>query len=112
MNLFYGILAGVVAQVITFYQLQGSAKWGWYDKYPILMLSLGVPISYFFIKSVHNIIEAYNGEIWPSRLLGFGIGIIVFYTMSYLLFKESVTLKTLVCLLLSCTIIFIQLYWK
>lgn len=112
MNLFYGMLAGVFAQIITFLQLQGSAKWGWYNKYPVLMLLLGLPISYLFIKSVENIIIAYNGEIWPSRLIGFGIGIIVFYLMSYFMFNESITLKTFVCLFLSVCIILIQLFWK
>jgi multidrug transporter EmrE-like cation transporter len=112
MKLFYGILAGFIAQVITYFQLQGSAKWGWYKKYPVLMVLLGIPISFFFIKSVHSIVEAYNGEIWPSRLLGFGIGIITFYIMSYFLFNEAITLKTFVCLMLSFAIIFIQLYWR
>jgi len=106
------MLAGVFAQIITFLQLQGSAKWGWYNKYPVLMLLLGLPISYLFIKSVENIIIAYNGEIWPSRLIGFGIGIIVFYLMSYFMFNESITLKTFVCLFLSVCIILIQLFWK
>ena len=76
------------------------------------MLLLGLPISYLFIKSVENIIIAYNGEIWPSRLIGFGIGIIVFYLMSYFMFNESITLKTFVCLFLSVCIILIQLFWK
>jgi len=112
MNLFYGILTGIIAQAITFCQLQGSAKWGWYEKYPILILLLGIPSSYFFIKSTHSIIEVYNGEIWPSRLLGFGTGIITFYVMSYLLFHESITLKTIICLILSFAIVAIQLYWR
>lgn len=112
MNLFYGILAGILAQVISFLQYQGSAKWGWYEKYPIPLLLLGIPTSYLFIKSVHSVIEAYDGEMWPSRLIGFGIGAIVFYIMSYFLFDESITLKTVICLILSFSIIAIQIFWR
>jgi multidrug transporter EmrE-like cation transporter len=57
-------------------------------------------------------VEAYNGEIWPSRLIGFGIGIIVFSLMSYFLFKEPFTAKTVVCLFLAVLIILVQVFWK
>jgi len=112
MNFFYGVVLAIVGQVMTFLQLQGSAKLGWYDKHPILVLLASVPIGWFFIKSVNIFIIEYGGEIWPSRLLGFGIGIIVFYLLSYYLFDEPITLKTFVCLMLSATIIGIQIFWK
>lgn len=112
MNVFYGIVMAVIAQALTFLQLQGSAKWGWYEKYPIPMLLVAIPISWLFIKSVNIFVIEYGGEIYPSRLLGFGIGIITFVAMSWFLFKEPITLKTLVCLLLAIVIICIQVYWK
>lgn len=107
-----GALYGTLAQIITFLQLQGNIKWGWYAKYPFWVLLASVPISILFIKSVEKIVAAFNGEIWPSRLIGFGIGIIVFYVMSYFLFNEPVTTKTFVCLLLACAIIGVQVFWK
>jgi len=106
-----GALYGTLAQIITFLQLQGNVKWGWYAKYPFWVLIASIPISILFIKSVEKIVEAFNGEIWPSRLIGFGIGIIVFYIMSYFLFNEPVTPKTLVCLILACAIIVVQVLW-
>jgi hypothetical protein len=112
MNMFYGIVMAVFAQALTFLQLQGSAKWGWYQKYPIPMLLLAIPISWLFIKSVDIFVTEYGGEIWPSRLIGFGVGIVTFYFMSYYVFNESVSLKTAVCLVLSVSIILIQLFWK
>ena len=54
----------------------------------------------------------FNGELWPSRLIGFGIGIVVFIALSVILFKEPVSLKTLVCLMLALSILSIQLFWK
>lgn len=106
-----GAMYGTLAQIITFLQLQGNIKWGWYAKYPVLVLLASVPISILFIKSVEKFVAAFNGEIWPSRLIGFGIGIIVFYLMSYLLFNEPVTTKTFVCLILATAIIGVQVFW-
>jgi hypothetical protein len=111
-DIFKGIMYGFIAQVITFIQLQGNVKYNWYQKYPILVLGAAIPISWLFIKSVEHLVAAYNGEIWPSRLIGFAIGIITFVWMSYFLFKEPITLKTFICLGLSTLIILVQIFWK
>jgi multidrug transporter EmrE-like cation transporter len=73
---------------------------------------MGVPISLLFMYSVKNMVEAYDGAIWPSRLIGFGIGVVVFTFMSHYLFREPLTTKTLTCLGLGVCIILIQLFWK
>ena len=57
-------------------------------------------------------LAAYDGQIWPSRLIGFGIGVVVFGLMSHWLFKEPFTLKTLICLGLGSLIVLIQILWK
>jgi len=111
-KLFMGVLYGVIAQVITFLQLQGNIKYGWFQKYPVIMLLAAMPISYLFIKSVENFVAAYNGEIWPSRLIGFGIGVIIFTLMSKIMFGEPFTSKTAVCLALGTAIVIIQILWK
>jgi hypothetical protein len=76
------------------------------------LVLMGMPISYLFIMSVRNFILAFNGEIWPSRIIGFGIGVIIFTIMSTILFRETITLKTATCLILSAIIIMIQIFWK
>ena len=112
MKLLYGIIFGLIAQILTFFQLQGQMKYDWFKNHPILMAFVGVPISYLFMMSVKNMVSAYDGQMWPSRLIGFGIGVIVFTIMSYWLFKEPLTLKTLTCLGLGVCIILIQILWK
>lgn len=112
LNLLYGILYGIVGQVLSFLQLQGNIKYGWFDKYPVLVLLSAIPSTYLYIKSVDNLVAWGNGELWPSRLIGFGIGIIIFVTLSMILFKEPLTLKTITCLLLALSILLIQLFWK
>jgi hypothetical protein len=111
-NFVLAVLYGIIGQVISFVQLQASIKWGWTEKFGWALMFLGLPISWAFMKSVQHFIYAFDGEIWPSRLGGFGIGVIVFSLMGWFLFREGITMKTGVCLLLSLAIILIQLLWK
>jgi hypothetical protein len=111
-NLLVGILVGFFAQILTFFQLQGQLKYNWIrDNYWLTVLA-GIPISMLFMYSVKNMITAFNGEMWPSRLIGFSIGAIVFTLLSWKVFDEPLTTKTYVCLFLSFLILMIQLFWK
>jgi hypothetical protein len=112
MNLFKGFFFGVLGQICSFLQLQGSVKFGWYEKYPIIILLSSIPAAWFYIKSVEGFVNHFDGQLWPSRLIGFGIGIVVFVTLSIILFKEPLTPKTLICLALATTILGIQILWK
>mgnify|MGYP003338629377 CR=1 FL=1 len=112
MQLLKGFIFGLIAQVFTFFQLQGQIKYDWLRNHPITVAFMGVPISLLFMYSVRNFVAAYDGQIWPSRLIGFGIGVIVFTIMSHYLFKEPISAKTLTCLGLGMLIILIQIFWK
>ena len=73
-RLLQGIFYGILGQVFSFMQLQGSIKYGWYQKYPILILLSSIPAAWFYIKSVEHLVAWGDGQLWPSRLIGF-IGI-------------------------------------
>jgi multidrug transporter EmrE-like cation transporter len=111
-TLIIGIFFGFLAQISTFFQLQGSLKYEWIKNHYWLTVLMGIPISMLFMYSVKNMIIAYNGQMWPSRLIGFSIGAVVFTWLSWLIFKEPLTLKTIVCLILAIGILIIQLFWK
>jgi multidrug transporter EmrE-like cation transporter len=112
MNILWGILWGIAAQIVTFFQLQGQMKYQWMKDYTWVVVLLGIPISFMFMQSVKHFVLAFDGEIWPSRLLGFGIGVIIFTLMAELLFKEPFTTKTGICLFLGVLIILTQLFYK
>jgi hypothetical protein len=112
MNLLKGFIFGLLAQIVTFLQLQGQMKIEWFKNNTILVALMGVPISLLYMYSVKNFVEAYDGQIWPSRLIGFGIGVAVFTVMSHYMFNEPLTPKTLTCLGLGVVIILIQIFWK
>jgi len=111
-KLIIGIFFGIIAQIVVFFQLQGSLKYDWFKNNYWLVVLLGIPASMFFMYSVKNMVIAYNGQTWPSRLIGFSIGSIVFTYFSLSLFNEPLTTKTLICLFLSFTILGIQLFVK
>lgn len=112
MKLLYGILLGLVAQTLTFIQLQGLYKWQWMKDKMWAVVLLGIPISALFMFSVRFMVEHFDGQLWPSRLIGFAVGTIVFATMSVILFGEPITSKTWICLFLALCILLIQLFWK
>ena len=107
-----GIIFGALGQLGTFMQLQGSYKYGWYEKYQWAVILASVPLGWLYIKSVNYFIEGFGGQIWPSRLLGFSVGIIVFTLMSHYLFREPLDIKNGICLLLGFSILMIQLFVK
>ena len=111
MKIVYALVLGAIAQVISFIQLQGQVIWKFPKENPYVMMLLGLPISLLFIKSTKLMNEHFLAS-WPGRLIGFGIGVVIFTIMSWLLFKEHPTPKTLVCLGLALTIILVQILWK
>lgn len=112
MNYVIAILYGLVAQTITFLQLQGPYRYDVLRNNPIPVLLMAVPIAWLFTKSTHYFYIASEGQLWPGRLIGFGIGMIVFSLMSYALFKEPMTMKTVMTLILSVIIVCMQVFWK
>ena len=111
-KLIIGIIFGIIAQIIVFFQLQGQMKYDWFKNHYWAVVLMGIPASMFFMYSVKNMIIAFDGQMWPSRLIGFSIGAMVFTWLSWTIFDEPITLKTSVCLLLSAAILIIQLVWK
>lgn len=105
-------LVMILGQIGSFMQLQGAIKYGWYEKYLWVILLSSVPISYLYIVAVKMYVDGFGGEIWPSRLIGFALGIMVFTIMSIFLFNEHMTTKTFICLLLAVSIVSVQLFWK
>ena len=111
MNVVYALLLGALAQIISFIQLQGQMAWKFPRENPYVMMLLGLPISLIFIKTTKMLNEHFDAN-WPGRLIGFGIGVIVFTIMSWSVFQEHPTPKTLVCLGLAVAIILVQIFFK
>lgn len=101
-----------ISQIFAFYQLQGHAWNKWIKENPFWMSVLGVPFTYYTIKAARMMIDSYEGQSWPNRLIGFGLGVVVFSIMAWFFLKEPMSLKTIICLVLSFCILLIQLFMK
>jgi hypothetical protein len=111
-KLIIGIVFGIIAQIIVFFQLQGQLKYEWFRSNYWLTILMGIPSSICFMYSVKSLVEAYGGQMWPSRLIGFSLGATVFTFFSWYLFSEPFTTKTVICLALSVAILAVQLFMK
>jgi H+/Cl- antiporter ClcA len=112
MNFFFGIILIIIGQILAFFQMQGHLKFQWLKDnlwFPVL---LGIPISIIFMTGMSLLIRNYGGSLWPSRIIGFSIGTIIYGIMAWYFFNEKVSFKTGVCLFLSLLIILIQVFWK
>ena len=100
------------SQIFTFYQLQGHLWNKWIKENPFLMTLIGLPIGYLVILASREMVNLYDGQTWPNRIIGFSIGVLIFSIMAWIMLKEPLSLKTIVCLVLSLAILLIQLFWK
>ena len=112
LSIIFILFVYVFSQAFTFYQLQGHLFNTWIKKNPFVMALLGVPVGYFVILASREMVSLYDGHTWPNRIIGFSIGVMVFTVMAWIILKEPLNFKTIICLFLSFVILLIQLFWK
>ena len=111
-RLIWGAFLFLVGQVLVWYQINGQFLSEWIKKHPLVMSLMGIPISYVCIWATHHLVIAYNGELWPQRLIGFAMGMLSFSFLTWFHLNEAITAKTAVTLALAATIVLIQVFWK
>ena len=100
-------IANMMAWLQMNVQFTERFKGHWFWSSGEWMAIFGIPIGYLFFQSTRLSYDHF-GFTWNIRMIGFGIGTIVFGLMSYYFLKEIPTLKTIICLLLALAIILIQ----
>jgi len=108
-----GFLLFFVGQAAIWFQTNGQFIWPWFKRNPLVVsLLMGTSISYVLIYATRFMVEYYDGLLWPGRFIAFGTGIISFTFLSYYFMGEGITVKTLVSLIMACSLIGIQMFWK
>ena len=103
----------LLGQTLAWYQTNGQFISTWIKDHPILVAAIGgIPVGYSYILGTTYLVQAFDGAVWPSRLLGFSMGILAFTTLTLIHLGEAITLKTSVVLMLAVLIILIQVLWK
>ena len=112
-NIWIGLFYCVIGQILVWVQTNSQFVWPSVMRYKLLIAIIGgTIISYVFMSGAAEIVRGSDGQIWPARLIPTASGTIVFTCMTWFFMKQGVDVKTAVCILLSLTILAIQIYWK
>jgi len=106
------ILVFFLVQCLTWFQLNGQFFSLWFKNNPLLLSLFGVPISWLYIIATKYGFEAFNGVLWPGRLLGFAMGMLTFAIFAWIFMSEGLNTKTIVSLILATALVCIQVFWK
>ena len=110
--LLFGMMWFIIGHCCVFIQLNGQFKWEWFQQNEFILALCGIIISFFYIWGTKYTVAGMEGLLWPTRFIGFGIGIIIYAIMVSYYFGEGFTTKTLVSIALSLILICIQAFWK
>ena len=110
--LLLGIFWFTLGHIAVFFQLNGQFKWEWFAKNEWALALAGLAISFFYIWGTKYTVLSFDGLLWPPRFIGFGIGMIIYALGVWFFFKEGITPKTLISLILCVILISIQVLWK
>jgi hypothetical protein len=102
----------LLVQLVTWFQLNGQFVWPWFKNNVFLLCLLGIPISWLYIEATRLGFIAFDGILWPGRLLGFGMGMLSFAVLAYIFLGEGLTAKTITSLILATVLVCIQVFWK
>jgi len=108
-----GIFFFALANVFAWFQFNSQFVWKWFEDKPAITCAIfSFPMSMCFWYAINSVMSV-SGELWTTKLVGFGAGNIVFAILTWIILGESMfSPKTLTCLLLASFIIGVQIFWK
>ena len=110
--LIYTVLIFFVTQTAVWFQTNGQFISEWFKNNTFILSLFGIPISFGYIYATRFAYEAFDGMLWPGRLLGFAVGIISFTILTNYHMGEGITPKVIVSLILATSLVCIQAFWK
>ena len=111
-SLVIGMTLFFVTHIFIWFQINGQFIWKWFSDNPMLLALFGAPVSYLLILSTKYMVAGFDGLLWPVRLIGFGLGMLVFSTCTWYFMGETINAKTIISLILAFTLVCIQVFWK
>src|SRR6056300_378302 len=101
--IFTAFILFAIGQSVVWFQVNGPIIWPIAKQYRWILILLGIPITYIFMKATESAVNGFDGEFWPSRFVSFVIGIIIFSILTWIFRGEGINIKTAVCLCLAVT---------
>ena len=112
LKLLYSFIAFVILHIFVWFStnLQFISE-AWKEKSMWVCLSLSIPISLLAYFGARFGYYALGESAWGVRFLAFGTSYLIFPILTwYFLGEPMLTLKTMLCIFLSCIIISIQMW--
>ncbi len=100
----------IIGNVMAWFQLQGQFMGGRFAhimKQDWTVVVLGIPIGWLFWRSATLSYE-YFGAVWNIRLIGFGVGTIIFAILTMSILKELPGWHSVISVILAAVIIMLQ----
>ena len=110
--LFYSLLIFSITQISVWFQANGQFVWTWFKDNPLILSLFGIPISLGYIYATKYAFVAFEGLLWPGRLVGFAMGIVSFTILTNYFMGEGISPKVIVSLILALILVSIQVFWK
>tara|TARA_B100000902_G_C27145537_1_gene830895 strand:+ start:395 stop:754 length:360 start_codon:yes stop_codon:yes gene_type:complete len=104
------ILYLVIANVFAWFQIQGQflgGKLGQWLNNDIIVVLLGIPIGWLLWKAA-SLSYLIFGGVWNIRMIGFGLGTVIFGIMTWLILNELPAWHTIISIILAVAIILLQ----
>ena len=111
-ELLYTFLTFITVQSAVWFQTNGQFIWSWFKDHSFILSLFGIPISLGYIWATKFAFTAFNGTLWPGRLIGFAMGIISFAMLTNYYMGEGISTKVIVSLILAVALVCIQVFWK
>ena len=111
-EILYTFLTFLTVQSAVWFQTNGQFVWSWFKDHPFILSLFGIPISLGYIWATKFAFTAFDGTLWPGRLIGFAMGIISFTILTNYYMGEGISTKVIVSLILAITLVLIQVFWK
>jgi len=110
-QLIFGALLFTIMHVLVWWGCNAQFIDGWSQKSALMLsVSLSLPITLLAFFASKNLYEALDTQLWAVRFVAFGISYLVFPVLTWHFLGESMlTAKTIICILLSCLIIYVQI---
>ena len=100
-------MLSMCGHLLAFFHMNGQFKWEWM-KDMWWVVAGGIPISFLFYYATRFSYEHF-GYFWNIRLIGFGMGTMIFGLLTWFVLNEPPNTRVIISLVLSAIIILIQL---
>ena len=113
-EMIYAISFFIAGHTIGWFAQNSQLVWQWWQNKPILAcLTFGIPAGILFWYGTKFCFIATGGELWSVRFIAAVFSYTTFPILTWYFLGESIfTPKTIICILLAITILFVQLWYN